>query len=276
MFRDWRLSGFRQSNAGWEGGGHPHAYPRDVPMHSHTQHPFIADGRIAAYETSPRFDYALGDATNSWPLDDVREAYRQMVYVRPDVIVVYDRLLLGEKPKGVKWPMLTMGNKLAPGGNPALSGEVFTTSDKIASLWGRAMLPKGGKINSTCGYLEICPPAKTRQVEFLVVLRTGLIQPAPLDCKLVEQGGDSGQAGAAFAYEGRNYTVLFSRQGPPSGHVKIEEGGKTTLDRPLADGIRDSYENWKGTPLFDQWMHQERFKPYITPEDLARFGGEAK
>jgi hypothetical protein len=285
MFRDWRLSGFRQSGTGWEGGGHPHAYPRDVVMHSHTQHPFIADGRVLAYETSPAFDYVAGDATNSWPLEDVQQAYRQLVFVRPDVIVIYDRLLLGDKPKGVKWPLMTVVNKTnaAHGYSPALKGDVFSSSNKVASLWGKALLPKGGQINSTtagvvffpdgAGYIEIRPPAKTQRVEYLVVLRTGLAEPAPLECSLVEENG---QAGAAFSYEGKNYRVLFNREGAVGGNIRIEDGGEALTDRALAQTIRDTYENWKGTPMFDKWMHEDRFKPYMTEADRKRFGEAAK
>ena len=285
MFRDWRLSGFRQSGTGWEGGGHPHAYPREVVMHSHTQHPFIADGGVLAYETSPAFDYVAGDATNSWPLEDVRQAYRQLVFVRPDVIVIYDRLLLGDKPKGVKWPLMTVVNKnnAAHGYSPVLKDDVFTSSNKVASLWGKALLPKNGKINSTtagvvffqdgAGYLEIRPPAKSQRVEFLVVLRTGPAEPAPLECSLVEENG---QTGAAFAYEGRNYRVLFNREDAVGGNIRIEEGGKAVTDRALAQGIRDTYENWKGTSMFDKWMHEDRFKAYVTEADRKRFGEAAK
>jgi hypothetical protein len=281
MFRDWRLSGFRQSGTSWEGGGHPHAYPREVVMHSHTQHPFIADGGVLAYETSPAFDYVAGDATNSWPLEDVRQAYRQLVFVRPDVIVIYDRLLLGDKPKGVKWPLMTVVNKTNAdhGYCPVLKDNVFSSSNKVASLWGKALLPKGGKINSStanvvffqdgAGYIEIRPPAKSQRVEFLVVLRTGLAEPAPVDCTLVEENG---QAGAAFAYEGKNYKVLFNREDAVGGNIRVEDGGKALIDRALAQGIRDTYENWKGTPMFDKWMSEDRFKPYMTEADLKRFG----
>jgi hypothetical protein len=281
MFRDWRLSGFRQSGTSWEGGGHPHAYPREVVMHSHTQHPFIADGGVLAYETSPAFDYVAGDATNSWPLEDVQQAYRQLVFVRPDVIVIYDRLLLGDKPKGVKWPLMTVVNKTNAdhGYCPVLKGDAFSSSNKVASLWGKALLPKGGKINSTtanvvffqdgAGYIEIRPPAKSRQVEYLVVLRTGLAEPTPLECSLVEENG---QAGAAFAYEGRNFRVLFNREGAVGGHIRVEDGGKALTDRALAQGVRDTYENWKGTSMFDKWMSEDRFKSYVTEADRKRFG----
>ena len=282
MFRDWRLSGYRQEGTAWEGGGHGHSYPREVTLHSHTSHPFYSEGRILAYETSPGFDYVVGDASNYWALEDVEEAYRQVLFVRPDVIVMYDRLALGDPPKSVKWPMMTVLNTVNKRGNPTLTGDVFTSANGVASLWSKALLPKGGKINSTtcgveglppnaAGYIEIQPPEKSRRAEFLVAMRVGLAEPAPLDCKLVETAG---QAGIAFTYQNKSYTVLFNREGAVGGHIKIEENGKTLADRKLAQQVRDTYENWKGTPLFDKWMHEDRFKTYVTEADRNRFGTE--
>ena len=278
MFRDWRLSGYRQDGTDWEGGGHSYAYPREISLHTHTAHPFLAEGGVLAYETSPIFDYVLGDASNFWPLEDVREAYRQFVFVRPDVIVVYDRLLLCDNPKGVKWPMRTLQNKDAPQGHPQMKDDTFFCSNGRVSLWGRAMLPKGGKISSgmidsSMGYVEIEPAMKARQVEFLVAMRIGLTKPEPLDCRLVEENG---QAGVAFEYENRKYSVRFNRAGDVGGRITVSEGGKSVVDRALAREVRDTYENWKGTSMFDKWMSEDRFKAYVTEADRKRFGSAAE
>ncbi|MBN1674639.1 MAG: heparinase II/III family protein [Kiritimatiellae bacterium] len=50
------------------------------------------EGRIAAYETSPLFDYAAGDATHSYSPERVQSITRQFVYLRPDIFVVFDRV----------------------------------------------------------------------------------------------------------------------------------------------------------------------------------------
>jgi len=57
----------------------------------------FAEGHVAAYRTGPLYDYALGDARLSYPPAAVREITRQFVYLRPDVFVVYDRIVL---PRG--------------------------------------------------------------------------------------------------------------------------------------------------------------------------------
>jgi len=50
------------------------------------------EGRITAYETSPLFDYAVGDATHSYSPERVTSITRQFVYLRPDTFVVFDRV----------------------------------------------------------------------------------------------------------------------------------------------------------------------------------------
>ena len=49
-------------------------------------------GRTLAWETSPEYDYVCGDAANSYSPTTVDAFTRQLVYVRPDLIFVYDRV----------------------------------------------------------------------------------------------------------------------------------------------------------------------------------------
>jgi hypothetical protein len=58
-------------------------------------------GTMLAYETSPLFDYACGDATLSYSPKRVENFTRQLVFVRPDIVVVFDRVTAasGEFPK---------------------------------------------------------------------------------------------------------------------------------------------------------------------------------
>ncbi|MBM4049584.1 MAG: DUF885 domain-containing protein, partial [Planctomycetes bacterium] len=88
--RDRRLYGFAPAEGGWGGG---------LDMHGHTQSAFMKEGEVLAYETRPEFDYVAGDGTNAWPVREVSELYRQLVFIKPDVLVVYDRVKLGPDGK---------------------------------------------------------------------------------------------------------------------------------------------------------------------------------
>lgn len=50
------------------------------------------EGKIVAYETSPIYDYACGDAAHSYPPTRVRSITRQFLYLRPDTFVIFDRV----------------------------------------------------------------------------------------------------------------------------------------------------------------------------------------
>lgn len=61
------------------------------------------EGQIVAYETSPWFDYAAGDATHSYPPARVQSITRQFVYLRPDTFVIFDRVVTAAANLETKW-----------------------------------------------------------------------------------------------------------------------------------------------------------------------------
>jgi hypothetical protein len=61
------------------------------------------EGRIVAYETSPLFDYAAGDAAYSYPPTRVQSITRQFVYLRPDTFVVFDRVVTAAAGLETRW-----------------------------------------------------------------------------------------------------------------------------------------------------------------------------
>ncbi len=65
-------------------------------------------GRLLAYQTHPRFDYAAGDATRSYSPDSVRSFTRQFIYVRPDLFVVFDRVVSVRADDPKRWYLHTM------------------------------------------------------------------------------------------------------------------------------------------------------------------------
>ena len=57
-------------------------------------------GEIIAYETTPEFAYAAGDARLSYSPDYVKGFTRQFLYVRPGAVVVFDRVS-AVRPTGI-------------------------------------------------------------------------------------------------------------------------------------------------------------------------------
>jgi hypothetical protein len=125
-------------------------------------------GEIVAYETSPWFDYAAGDATHSYPPTRVKSITRQFVYLRPGTFVVFDRVVNVAAGLETKWLLHALyepafdgqtapdpslpakrqrvvaadGTSTAPNPQPGgrflhLRGSMFTIDDRWPDMTGR-------------------------------------------------------------------------------------------------------------------------------------------
>ena len=259
--RDQRLTMYRPARGGvsfrigWSALG----------FHQHQEDLFLKEGDIAAYETWPEFDYVVGDATNAWPLGEVEEAYRQLVFVKPDVIVVYDRVRLGRDGKQTRWlaatqPDLTIESNTfrVRGASSALCGTVLLP--RKAPL--KAIDPRKSVIYRGLFYgprqkvLEIHSPSSRREVEYLVVMRVGAKNVAPLLPKPI---ADRRHAGAELALDRKKVRLTFRRSGPIGGHITII-GGPRRIDHDLVEKVDDSYRHWRTDPRHKRWMSDARFR----------------
>ncbi len=66
------------------------------------KHTAGAQGRITAFETTPDIDVVIGDASDSYE-DNVGLFKRAIIFVKPDLIVVYDRLKTSEPSTFEYW-----------------------------------------------------------------------------------------------------------------------------------------------------------------------------
>jgi len=274
LARDRRLTGYAPAESGFGGG---------LDLHGHTESLFVQEGQILAYETWPAFDYVAGDATNAWPLGLAEEAYRQVVFVKPDTVVVYDRVALGPSAERAFWLAAT-GPQLAVGGNR------FRVRSGNAALGGQVLLPEA----VTCRtfdptqpnryttpppfsvtrswflfdgrtrhqkVLEIWPAQAKRKVEFLIVLQAagpgedGTLEP---DYKRLPQGNvsrllDGQYAGAQFRVGDQLIRVRFRRQGEVGGEITFASGGQRTTHE-LVEQIDDHYHHWSEDPRFPRWI----------------------
>jgi heparin/heparan-sulfate lyase len=73
-------------------------------------------GTIVAYETTPEFCYVAGDATRSYAPQYVRHFSRQLLYVRPGAVVIFDRVTSVRPEDAKRWYLHTMEQPSCPGG----------------------------------------------------------------------------------------------------------------------------------------------------------------
>ncbi len=79
-------------------------------------------GRMTAYCTHPLFDYACGDARFSYPPESgIEEITRQFIFLKPDLFIVYDRLVLADPSQTPCWMLHSLREPRASGDEKPLT-----------------------------------------------------------------------------------------------------------------------------------------------------------
>ena len=255
--RERQLNGYSPAEGGWGGG---------IDLHGHTESLFVGEGKILAYETSPEFDYVAGDATNAWPVDEARQHVRQLVYLKPNVVVVYDRVILGPGVRTSRWIAAT-GPKLK------IDGSAFSVKAGKESLSGEVVLPREAILSAPKPLpdyqwkgqqmLEVRPPAQAREMDYLVVLSVGEGKAVATDVWATEQPG---LVDLALKVDGNPVTLRFSRSGPIGGTISYDSGGRR-FRRDLARTIDDTYARWASDPRYVGWTEDPKFDFVIPARD---------
>lgn len=100
-------------------------------------------GRIIAYDDKGAYVYAAGDATRAYPSGFCRFWVREIVYLRPNVLVVMDRVV----PGGNRVPTWVMHFN----NEPRVQGNVFSAEEGSGRIWGRFVLPAQVQIDKVGG-----------------------------------------------------------------------------------------------------------------------------
>ena len=253
--RDRRTAGWNPAESGWGGG---------IDLHGHTETLMQSQGRLVAYETNPGYDYVAGDATNAWPSEELRQHYRQVVYLKPNVVVIYDRVKLGPQCQDSRWLACT---------GPALSarGQQFRIGSGPATLTGQVLLPHGATLTTPAPLpcflwrkqrlLQVAAPAGGPEVEYLVVMQIGEGKSSWPAAKVTE-GRQT--VVVTLNVNGQQTQVSFNRAGPVGGSVGEVKDGRVH-DRALARDIQDTYANWSADPRYKAWTTEDRFN-FVIPE----------
>ncbi len=141
----------------------------------HTQNPYLREGEIVDFRTGPVIDSATGDMTNAWPAGAVVEALREVTFLKPDVVIIHDRITVGDDLP-TRW-LAAMWREVEA------EGQTFRVRNGNAWLAGRVVLPTDAAlaVTSTRDYgnvpampvLEVRAEQGKRYVEYLVAMRVG-------------------------------------------------------------------------------------------------------
>ena len=259
LARERQLSGYAPAEGGWGGG---------ADLHGHSETLMMDDGRITAYETWPQFDYVAGATTGAWPVDEIRSHERQLVFLKPNVIVVYDRVKLGPNGHPSKW-------LAAVGPDLAVDGSGFTVGNCEVKLAGQVLLPRDAKVESVEPYncyqwkkqklLQISSPGEGNEAEYLVVMTTGGDKLSPAQATATRRRE---AVEVALKVDGRPYTVRFNRLGQAGGAVVLQQNGKA-ITHELASGVEDTYRHWSTDRRYRKWVTEPRFDCIVPAGDRA-------
>lgn len=231
-------------------------------------------GGITAFEHSDLHDYAACDATRAYGSTvvanganrpKVREVTRQVVFVRPDFVVVFDRVDATDPSYEKRFTLHALTRPVIT------DASRFVISQGTARLVGETLLPRGARSALADGYrvdgmtfapsldglesrgsrLDVSPPAGSPARDyFLHVLSTSdAISQTRLPWTLVEDGDRVG-ARIAAPDANRVFIVTFNRVGPVGGFLRVTDtNGADVYQGGLGAGGR--YYSTATTPMLD-------------------------
>jgi len=256
--RERRLNGYAPAESGWGGG---------VDLHGHTETLLVAEGKIIAYETHPEYDYVAGEATNAWPVEEARQHVRQLIFLKPNVVVVYDRAIPGPEGQPCRWIAAT-------GPDISIQGRRFHVKAGASALWGEFLLPHDVSLSvreplpfyqwKGQQMLQAEAASSTGEVEFLAVLTVGG-QDAQICQARAEEQPDA--VVVTISSGGQPVVLRLNRTGPVGGTIALPSGSQPGTPRQLTHTIQDTYVHWAADPRYAQWASQPRFSFVIPPCD---------
>jgi len=216
--------------------------------------------RLVAFETNDIFTYVAGDASKCYTPRKCRMATRQMVFIMPDIFVVFDRVVSTQPDYRKDWLLHTASK-------PKLDGRLIVGSGGKGRLFCRSLLPEKVDIRTVGGRgnefrtgqknwdietvdgrkklsakelammgqwrVEISPRDPAKENLFLNVIHVGL---ESLDSMVeTELLRDAQTAGVRLSYAGRNFEVRFATTADLAGHITAD--GDKPIDRPLTHKV---------------------------------------
>jgi len=171
--------------------------------------------KIIAYDARRAYTYICADLTPAYSKNKAAQVRRQMLYIRPDTVVILDRVVTTNPDFKKQWQCYLSGKA-------SLDGKVFRTDNGKARLKGEVLLP-----------LDATITLQTGQDKAINVFGTKVAQPA---------GGAGADDGPAFradvtpgaARNSDTFLVVmraFENGEPPAATVK-DKGGQVSIHIP--------------------------------------------
>lgn len=216
----------------------PHNETGDITAFEHAKcHDYVACDMTAAYDSTV--------VTTSDNTAKVKEVTRQLVFVRPEIVIVFDRVESTDPTYEKRFLLHAAG----PETMPAVTGNKFTIDNGGGRLMGQTLLPASADLNVVTKWtvegksydpgpteperggnrVEVVPKAPATRDYFLHVLdatdpgKTAFV-PATVD--------DAADRATVTITDGAStYVVSFNKTGPMGGHLRVT--GVESCDQDL-------------------------------------------
>jgi hypothetical protein len=219
---------------------------------------YFETGTLETFEHATCHDYVACDVTAAYQNPTVTtdgntakvdQVDRQFVYLRPDLLVVFDRVDSLD-PSYEKRFLLHAINA------PTISGSTATIVNGMGKLVSQTLLPTSPKLHVLTDFaidgtpyppsttdlesggtrIEIVPTTPQKQDYFLHVLQlTDSSDTSPPTSMMTQ---DATTATATIVYKGANFTLMFEKAGAMGGHLTATEADGTMCDEDLgANGM---------------------------------------
>ena len=259
---------------------------------------------IKAWRTTPHYSYVLGDATQAYSAHKMKFFTRQFVFLKPDVFVVFDRVVSTKAEYRKTW-------HIHPMEKPEIQGNTFRWKAwlptrkrrPVGQLIGWRLLPEqaemeiiGGKgkecwINGKNYHtirgdnvrdgrykkkdeaewehswrIDVTPTKAAAEDLFLHVLQTSVGNPDPV--AQVKRVDKPNTVDAEIVLGRDSWIVTFGRDGLGGGRIKLVRGGQPVLDEQLPTEVEHTYRHWKDDPRYKVWTTDTRYRIIIPPGDM--------
>ncbi len=229
--------------------------------------------RVIAFETSPHFAYAAGDATSVYRKEKCSLAVRQFIFIPPRHFAVFDRVTSTQAQYVKRW-LLHHANKPEPVGE-----RTWRSDQESGRLFCRTLLPADASIEIIGGpgkefiadgvnypidagpsaerirnefpvgkrtyaevpelmgrwRVEVRPGTASREDVFLHLIEVGAAGLAEMGTSTVREDGDTVEL--TFEAGARQVRLTFAVRGPVGGTIFIRRADRILLDRPLTDEV---------------------------------------
>jgi MYXO-CTERM domain-containing protein len=222
-------------------------------MKNKTSCSYYETGNISTFEHASCHDYVACDVTAAYQSSSVTtdgntakvdQVNRQFVYLRPDLLVVFDRVDALDPSYEKRFLLHAMSA-------PTVSGSTATIVNGMGKLVSQTLLPASPKLDVVTNFtidgtpyppsntdvesggtrIEVVPSTPQTQDYFLHVLQ--LTDAGDTTVPTATMTQDATSATATITYKGASFTLKFDKTGPMGGHITANEADGTTCDEDL-------------------------------------------